>query len=149
MLFKTTKEGKSRNIYLDSFKIQWSAPSASHFQGRIKEFFRKHFSFLDWYEEISLIGELSALRIDFMCRYKDQWGNVKFLAVEADGEHHTKMNKFFHKSEDDFIDSLNRDICKEHWCELNNIPLIRIYPEHEPLTLDWFNKKFNFPLPLA
>lgn len=46
--------------------------------------------------------------------------------IEYDGEQHYKYIDYFHKSEDDFINQLNRDINIYNYCENNNIVFIKI-----------------------
>ncbi len=138
-------EGKERNIYLKDYQISWKGKSASKFQLRAKQFFYKHFRHLEWFEEVCLAGNLSALRVDFLCRFKDRWGRTKLVAIELDGDQHVKHNNHFCKTEEDFLAMIERDNCKEIYFKLNNIPLLRLHPENEPFSIEWFNETFNFP----
>lgn len=144
MLFKGL-DNLEHNIPLNQFKIQWDGYSASKFQFRVKQFFRENFGKIgEWFEEISLCGELSQLRIDFLCRFKDDKGKTRLVFAESDGNFHIKMNSHFHPTDEDYLSSMERDTCKFLFCEKNNIPLLRIY-EDDPLTLEWFNEAFDYP----
>lgn len=50
----------------------------------------------------------------------------RMIAIECDGIHHAKYNKFFHGSYKNFVAQKQRDNKKSWFCELNNIKLIRI-----------------------
>lgn len=144
MLFLDLK-GKEKNIYLKDYQISWKGKSASKFQSRAKEFLCKHFGNLEWFEEVPLNGELSALRVDFLCRFRDKWGRQKCIIIESDGDFHNTHIPFFCQTEDDFIAMIERDTAKEIWCRKNKIPLLRLHPENEPFNLKWFNETFGFP----
>lgn len=142
-------DGQARKMVLSCYAIKWSKPSCSRFQTRVKKFLKENFSDLSWFEEVGLVADLHSLRVDFVCHYRDVFGKERLLFVEADGLQHVSYNKFFFKDEDAFLESAARDSLKEAFAELNDIQLLRIYPDDEPLTLEKFNEKFNYPLFLA
>ncbi len=145
MVFKSLA-GRKINIFLNEFSIEWDKPSASKFQFAVKQFFKEHFSHLEWFEEVALCGELSALRVDFLCRFKDKKERTKLVFIEADhAATHLVQNSFFFPTEDSFTEQLERDSCKSRFCQVNNARLIRIYDDDQPLKLTWFNETFDFP----
>jgi hypothetical protein len=149
MLFKTL-EGNVENIFINDYKIDWNKKSASQFQFKVKQFFKQNFSLYpyEWFEEVKCAGSLSQLRIDFMCRFKNKWGETNAVFIESDGLFHIKRNNHFNPTDESYIASMERDTCKYLYCERNKIPLLRIY-EDDPLTLDWFNSTFNTPFGTA
>lgn len=144
MLFKTLT-GSEENIFCNDYKISWQGRSASKFQFRAKQFFYEHFRHLEWFEEFPLNGQLRALRVDFMCRFKDRWGRNKCVLIELDSDMHFRKIDYFHSTDSDFLDMIDRDNSKTIWAKVNNIQLIRMYSDDEPFTLDWFNETYNYP----
>ena len=149
MLF-TTLKGNSVNVPLNNYRINWRKPSASKFQTRVKNFFWKHFNYLEWYEEVGLCGEnMSRLRWDFLCIFEDDFGKKQKIFVEAHGKFHRVFTPYFHENMEKFEDQMMRDILKEDFAKINSkFPLIEIY-EEDPLTIEWLNKTYPnvFPKP--
>lgn len=146
MLFKAL-DGREFNLFINEYRINWDKHSASKFQFRVKQFFRTFWSNLEWFEEVPAVGDLNQLRFDFMCRFKNQWGETKVILVEADGTAtHLVRNMHFHPTDESYIASMERDTCKYLYCKCNKIPLLRIY-EDDSLTLDWFLETFGNILP--
>lgn len=143
MLFKVLGPGdKKVNVAINSYKANPFKKSASKFQKRVKDFLFKNFGGRGYeiYEELP-IGQ-TQLRVDFMVRIN---GN-KCIFIEADSvSAHSKFTPFFHKTEEKYLESLDRDSYKDVFAEINNIPMIRIYDDDD-LTLEWFNETFDYPL---
>ena len=59
------------------------------------------------------------LRIDFFSVSRN-------LAIEFNGEHHTKFVKRFHENKEGYLDQLRRDELKNKYCKENGIKLLRI-----------------------
>lgn len=72
------------------------------------------------YEEVSLKG---SLRLDFFIP------KLK-LCIEIDGKQHYKYIEHFHKNKLNFTRSVQRDIAKNEWCEINGFTLVRL-PDKE------------------
>lgn len=67
-------------------------------------------------EEVPLPG--MRLYLDFLLPSKR-------IAFEIDGGQHGEYNAFFHKSQANFQEAIQRDSRKEQWCQLNEIELYR------------------------
>jgi very-short-patch-repair endonuclease len=88
--------------------------------------------------EVEICDILNKNNIDYI--YNHSFENLKYknklrvdfylpdynICIEADGLQHIKRNKYFHKTEEDFISSINRDKIKDEYFLKNNIKLIRI-----------------------
>lgn len=60
------------------------------------------------------------------------------LAIEIDGQQHTKYNNFFYKTPLNFFKQKINDNLKISWCNMNNITLIRLGYNEQPH--EWRNK---------
>ena len=76
------------------------------------------------------------IRPDWLYNYKtgcklelDMYCADLMIAVEYNGRQHNQRINFFHKSELDFIEQVDRDLMKEDLCIHNGIKLI-IVPYH-------------------
>lgn len=68
---------------------------------------------------IPVYSRKTPLRIDLFVK--------KFnLAIEVDGQQHSKFTRFFHKNKEKFFLGQKRDNDKEAWLEKNNIGLLRL-----------------------
>lgn len=87
------------------------------------------------YELLKEIFPYQIIKQNYYVKYKNQKLYIDFyipclnLAVEVDGEQHTKYVAFFHQSVGDFFSQKRRDRIKEEWAEENNITLLRIATE--------------------
>lgn len=119
MKFKTltgsTAELKNAKKYL----IKWEANSRSQFQKRVKDFLCPYWCHDIVFEEFKIIG--TRLSFDF-------YNANKKIAIEVQGEQHTKYVKFFHGNRFKYLEQLKRDDKKFRFCQVNNIKLIEIYP---------------------
>jgi hypothetical protein len=84
------------------------------------------------------------LKFDF-CIFKN---DKLFFLIEFNGIQHYEFRKRFHKSQEEFLDSIKRDEIKKEYCKKNNIPLHIIkYDEdiNESLTkiLNQYENKQN------
>jgi hypothetical protein len=120
MKFKTlsgsTAELKNSKKYL----IDWKGKSLSKFQFSVKEFLHPFWKTDIVFEELKLVGT----RMSF-----DFYNANKKIAVEVQGEQHTKYVKFFHGNRFKYLEQLKRDDKKFRFCEINDIKLIEIYPK--------------------
>ena len=57
----------------------------------------------------------------------DFYNANKKIAVEVQGDQHTKYVKHFHKNRLKYLDQLKRDQKKLDFCEFNDIKLVEIY----------------------
>ncbi len=120
------------------YKINWNGKSPSKIQFEAKQFFSKIW-FRDFVCEEFLIHPFFGLnyRIDII-------NLTKMVACEIHGsDAHVKYNPFWHKTEDDFWDAIERDRVKQMWCSKNKFTLIELYPQNFPLDLEWLKK--NYP----
>jgi len=114
--------GRERNLKnAKKYLINWDKPSRSKFQTRVKDFLQP-FWIHDIVFEFRVVG--SRLTLDF-------YNANKKIAVEVQGEQHTKYVKFFHKNRFKYCDQLKRDEDKLLFCKSNNIKLAEIYPQDE------------------
>lgn len=135
MYFLTLK-GRRKSIQMSRYGIDWDKSCLSKFQFAVKQFLRIHWSRQFVYEELPVVG--TRMRLDF-------YNANKRVAIECDGAQHTKYNRHFHRgSLSVYQMQLMRDDLKEKWCELNQITLVRIYPEDVPnLSLRWFTERYD------
>lgn len=75
-----------------------------------------------------LKGIKGFLRYDFGV-FSNKTMSEIIMLIEYDDEQHYKINSYFHKTEQDFIDSQERDETKNKYAKDNNIPLLRIKKE--------------------
>lgn len=118
-------KGKKIKCSVSDYAVDWDKQVASKFQFTVKQFFRKYWEKHFCFEEFPCAG--TQLRIDL-------FNLTKRIAVEAHGDQHVRLNKFFHKDSAAFFEAIKRDRVKEIWCENNQIKLIEIYPKDLPLT---------------
>lgn len=147
MIF-TTLGGNELPLGLNPYKIKWKADSLSKFQTRIKNFFQKYYSHLEWYEEVPLLGkDVSRLRWDFLCVFTDKKGVKQKVFVEVQGNHHNTWNPKFQKDVDALYDQIIRDELKKLFAEKNSkFPVIEFF-EDDKVTIEWFEKIYPGVLP--
>tara|TARA_Y100001938_G_C7961158_1_gene364390 strand:- start:124 stop:531 length:408 start_codon:yes stop_codon:yes gene_type:complete len=115
--------GRERNLKnAKKYLINWDKPSRSKFQTRVKQFLQPFWIHDIVFEEFRVVG--TRLTLDF-------YNANKKVAVEVQGEQHTKYVKFFHKNRFKYCDQLKRDEDKLLFCKSNNIKLAEIYPQDE------------------
>ena len=115
--------GRERNLKnAKKYLINWDKPSRSKFQTRVKDFLQPFWIHDIVFEEFRVVG--SRLTLDF-------YNANKKIAVEVQGEQHTRYVKFFHKNRFKYCDQLKRDEDKLLFCKSNNIKLAEIYPQDE------------------
>ena len=119
---KTLNGSKKRLQKPKNYIINWDKPSRSKRQYKVKQFLKKYWAEDIVFEEFRVVG--SRLTLDF-------YNANKKIAVEVQGEQHTKYVKFFHKNRFKYCDQLKRDEDKLLFCKSNNIKLAEIYPQDE------------------
>ena len=122
-------------IGLDGRNYHWKVKSkvrsnASKPHIRCRELLKQLFPLDQIIEEIYLPGA-GKLYLDFYLP-------LRKLAIEVDGRQHVKYIPHFHGTKLNFFKSLRRDDKKRHWCELNNIILIKL--EQDEKDDDWRRK---------
>jgi very-short-patch-repair endonuclease len=101
-----------------NYMINWDGKCRSKFQANVKTMLKPYWFADIVFEELPVIG--TRMTIDF-------YNANKKLALEVDGSQHYKYNKHFHGGDrQKFLGQLQRDEKKEHFCEINNIKLVRI-----------------------
>lgn len=106
---------KNESKYL----IDWSKPSRSKFQTKVKEILCKKWYGDVVYEELRLAGDI--LSLDF-------YNASQKMAIEVQGGQHLRFTTMFHKTRHDFLKQLKRDEKKLNFCRLNGIILLEVYP---------------------
>ena len=111
--------GRPRNLKgAKKYLINWDTKSRSKFQNRVKGFLKPYWENDVVFEEFRIVG--SRLSLDF-------YNANKNIAVEVQGDQHTRYVKHFHKNRLQYLDQLKRDQKKLDFCELNDIKLVEIY----------------------
>lgn len=80
-------------------------------------------------EEVPLPG--TNLRLDFYLPHRD-------LAVECQGQQHTKFNPFYHGDKASFMRAKANDHKKREYCRMNNIEVIEL--NHDESNDEWRDK---------
>lgn len=129
-----TAKGNIRPLSEKKYLIDWTGKSISLFQYRVKEFFSYY-----WYDDI--VGEevtlpYTGLRVDIL-------NFTKKIAVECNGQFHSRHVDYFHKTSEDFQKQVSRDVEKERLLELNGFKVIEIYEKNMPLSEKWILKTFG------
>jgi len=119
MTFKTLL-GKRRKIKRPViYLINWEKKSRSKLQSRVKGFLKVFWDGDVVFEEFPVVG--TRLTLDF-------YNATKNIAIEVQGNQHTKYNKFFHKGNKiNYLNQLKRDDEKLAFCELNTIKLVEVH----------------------
>ena len=119
MTFKTLL-GKRRKIkHPIIYLINWEKNSRSKLQSKVKDFLKVFWDGDVVFEEFPVVG--TRLTIDF-------YNATRNIAIEVQGNQHTKYNKFFHKGNKmNYLDQLKRDDEKLSFCNLNNIKLLEVH----------------------
>ena len=115
--------GKIRNLKnAKKYLIDWDSKSRSKFQKSVKDFLKPYWQNDIVFEELKVVG--SRLSLDF-------YNANKKIAIEVQGQQHTKFVKHFHGNRLKFLDQLKRDKKKLDFCENNGIKLVEIYHKNE------------------
>lgn len=128
MKFKTLY-GKDKSLKNASkYLIDWRKKTRSKFQDEVKRFLKPYWSEDIVFEELRLVD--TRMTFDF-------YNANKKIAIEVQGQQHTKFIPFFHSNRNKFLQQLKRDNKKLEFCELNGIKLVEIYNVSE-LNKDFF-----------
>ena len=93
--------------------------SRSKLQSTVKDFLKVFWDGDVVFEEFPVVG--SRLTLDF-------YNATKNIAIEVQGNQHTKYNKFFHKGNKmNYLHQLKRDDEKLAFCDLNKIKLLEVH----------------------
>ena len=74
----------------------------------------------------------------FISGFHTNWFNYRInftrkIAVEVQGEQHNEFNKFFHNnSRDKYLESIQRDMKKIQWLEMNEFQVLELTKEDFP-----------------
>jgi len=119
MTFKTLS-GKRRRIKRPViYLVNWEKKSRSKLQGKVKNFLKVFWDGDVVFEEFPVVG--TRLTLDF-------YNATKNIAIEVQGNQHTKYNKFFHKGNKiNYLNQLKRDDEKLSFCDLNGIKLLEVH----------------------
>jgi hypothetical protein len=135
MKFKTLTGTQRRIQNIRKYLINWEKKSKSNFQFKTKKFLKKYWLNHVVFEELPVAG--TKLSLDF-------YNANEKVAVEVQGEQHTKFVKFFHGTKANYVDQLRRDAQKKEFCVINNIKLVEIHPK-DKINRSLF-KKFDITL---
>ena len=130
--------GRPAKIPIHKYMIKWDKPACSKFQTSIQNFFYPFWRSHVVGVEVYMPGTL--YRFDLV-------NFTSKIIIESSWDQHTKFNKFFHKTRNNFFKQIKRDLLKEQWAELNGFTLIHIYnDELKDLSYDWVLEKFGIEL---
>jgi|TARA_R100001443_G_scaffold6276_2_gene15059 hypothetical protein len=116
--------GKLVNKNVVKYKVDWDKPCRSKIQFNVKSFFKDYWSGHICYEEFPVFG--SRLKVDLI-------NFTRKIAVEVQGEQHNEFNKFFHNnSRDKYLESIQRDMKKIQWLEMNEFKVLEVTKEDLP-----------------
>jgi len=103
---------------VSKYLINWDKPSRSKFQFSVKQFLKPYWCYQVCYEEFPVYG--TRLKVDLI-------NATKKIAVEVNGDQHSKFTPFFHgNSRAKYLESIKRDWKKTEWLEKNGFKLIEI-----------------------
>ena len=139
MKFKTFY-GKTKNINISKYRINWDAKEKSNIQFQVKRFLYPYWMNHIVCSEFPVVS--SKMTLDF-------YNLTRGIAIEVQGSQHVQYNAFFHNDKlSNFLSQLKRDVKKEEFCELNGIKLVEIFEEDikEGLSKNWFLEKYNINL---
>ena len=116
--------GKLVNKNVVKYKVDWDKPCRSKIQFNVKSFFKDYWSGHICYEEFPVFG--SRLKVDLI-------NFTRKIAVEVQGEQHNEFNKFLHNnSRDKYLESIQRDMKKIQWLEMNEFKVLEVTKEDLP-----------------
>lgn len=136
MKFKTLT-GRLKEVPLHSYRIDWDGDFASKLEEEIADWFCTY-----WERDIVLAQfgiPGTRLSLDF-------FNVTKRIAIEGQGRQHSQYVPFLSGSRAGYLGQIKRDIKKSQWCEMNDIKLIEIHPNHLPLTKAWVESTFSITL---
>jgi hypothetical protein len=120
MKFKTLSGGLKRLPRSKKYLISWTKKSRSLRQFETKKFLKEYWENYAVFEEFPVAG--TKMTLDF-------YNSTKKIAIEVQGEQHTKYVPFFHgSSRGNFASQLRRDERKSQFCNINGIKLVEVYP---------------------
>jgi hypothetical protein len=123
MRFKTLTGAERTVKKSKKFLIDWDGKSRSKIQFNTKQFLKKYWIKHIVFEEFPIAG--TKLSLDF-------YNANKKIAIEVQGQQHTRYVPFFHGGNKiNYINQLRRDSDKLRFCELNGIHLVEVYKESE------------------
>ena len=131
MKFKTLTGSLKRLPRSKKYLIDWSKSSRSKLQFETKQFLQSYWKNHVVFEEFPMVG--TKMTFDF-------YNANKKVAVEVQGDQHTKYVPFFHGRRSNFASQLRRDEKKLQFCKLNGIKLVEIYSD-DLLTTDIFQNQ--------
>ena len=131
MKFKILDSKRLVNVDISKSLVDWDAKikrgkNFGAFQYNVKQLLRPHWENQVVLEEFSIPAIVSQRGRSF-----DIVNLTKRVVIEVDGGGHLAYNEFFHKNKFGFLRQLQRDLWKDEFCELNNLKMVRIYPEDE------------------
>lgn len=115
-----TLSGSSRRIpSIKKYLISWQGKSRSKFQFKVKKFLEPYWGNHIVFEEFPVVG--TKLSLDF-------YNANKKVAIEVQGDQHTKYVPYFHGGHKvNYLSQLQRDNDKLKFCDINGIKLVEIY----------------------
>jgi hypothetical protein len=124
----------SMNRYL----IDWYDDQDSQFSAEVIEFFEPYWKHDFVYAQVNVAG--TRMSYDYV-------NTVKKIILEVDGEQHQNPLSFRHGgSNAKWLSQVKRDDLKDRMAAANGYTMIRITPEHLPLTKAWVEKTFDVAL---
>tara|TARA_R110000772_G_scaffold213627_1_gene324188 strand:+ start:5808 stop:6215 length:408 start_codon:yes stop_codon:yes gene_type:complete len=125
-------DGKKKTLAkAQNYRIDWDGYCRSNFQREVRSFLRPFWGKDVVFEEFRLVG--TRLSLDF-------YNASLKVAIEVQGQQHTKYVGFFHKNRQALRKQFERDEQKLKFCKLNDINLVELYTIEE-CTVDFFKER--------
>lgn len=118
--------------------IDWMDDQDSKFSAEVLEFFAPYWRHHIVYTQVPVAG--TKMSYDYV-------NITKRVIIEADGIQHQDPNSHFHGgSNAKWLSQIKRDDLKDRMAEANGYTMVRITPEHLPLTKKWVESTFDIKL---
>lgn len=119
MKFKTLNGTVKSITRPQKYILDWEAGSRSKLQKKVKDFLYEFWKNKIVFEEFPVAG--TRLSIDI-------FNATDSIAIEVQGEQHTRYTPFFHgENKYNYISQLKRDKDKSDFFKINNITFVEIY----------------------
>lgn len=132
------QSGKLVDIPVHRYLVDFDADQGSEFSANVLDFFYPFWKHDIVAAELPVAG--TKLRYDFV-------NITKRLIVETDGIAHLSPKSHFHQgSRAKWLSQVKRDLLKDQLAEKNGFKMLRIRPDHLPLTKEWVESTFDITL---
>lgn len=133
-----TPTGRLKDIPVHRYRVDWMADQGSQFSSDVLDFFEPYWRHDVVYSELPVAG--TKMRYDFV-------NLTKHVILETDGIAHLTPKSHFHGGiPAKWLDQIKRDDLKNQMARRNGFIMVRIEPDHLPLTKKWVEETFDITL---